>query len=147
MPFDAVALRFRITAEDNPWLAPLVGALPGFRQETEIVGKPLAELHNVLSEGSTAKYYRYDGTLTSPPCHAAQWYVLEDMGYISIQQLAHLKAAFTAHVEPRQRFNPNYVVIGMQRLISQVGIGSDGLVQTGSHKQELRLPGKRRVNI
>jgi len=148
MPFVAVALRFRITTEDNPWLAPLVAALPLVHQQAETVGKPLAELHSAISEGPTAKYYRYDGTLTSPPCHAAQWYVLEDMGHISVQQLAHVKAALaTQRAEPKKRFEANFVVIGMQRLISQIGVGSDGMVQPGSHKQELRLPGKRRVNI
>lgn len=125
-PLVAVALRFDAQdgdhGGDNAWLGPIADAQP-LAELRHAAGRPLAELHRVLAEGSTTAYFRYDGTATSPPCRAAQWLVVRDAGKVSGRQLASLKGVLPGSPtdgEGRARFRARPVALGTQRLVSRV---------------------------
>lgn len=127
----AVAVLFDV-GEQNAWLNDLL-------QQPRLRGgfgsEPLSSLHELLQKGSTDQYYRYDGSLTTSPCNAAQWHVLGTRGHVSRQQVAALEelirsapggGSVTSTALPRQRFHPSLVAFGTTHLISQVS--SSGLV-------------------
>lgn len=120
MPAVAVAFPLNEAAGDgNAWLQPLLVARPEVHQVKHVRGASLAELHDALRQGSTERYYRYDGTLTRIPCRSAEWYVLEERGGASGAQLATLLNMLPAATGPsasKKPFEVGLVMEGVQHL-------------------------------
>jgi carbonic anhydrase len=136
--------------QDNAWLQPLLRALPEKNSAKELLGQPLALLHEALSSGQTSSYYRYDGSLTKPPCLLTQWFVLEKPGFISQKQLADLGAALGIDVSSpdTQPLGPSFVsslvMRGSPQLMTQVaGIADEGSLGA----RPVTLLARRRVQI
>jgi carbonic anhydrase len=114
----------------NEWLKPLLAALPEKKGAQEVLGEPLALLHKAFSSGATSDYYRYDGSLTKPPCLLTEWFVLQEPGHLSRRQLADLSAALGVDISSqgaKQRgpsFLTSLVMRGSPHLVSQVTSGS-----------------------
>mmetsp|Transcript_46901 Transcript_46901/g.101899 ORF Transcript_46901/g.101899 Transcript_46901/m.101899 type:complete len:646 (-) Transcript_46901:34-1971(-) len=125
-PIAGVALPLEVAGSDisNSWIEALLKAQPTFGQEVEAEGVSMTELHSALSRQSVEGYFHYDGTLTSPPCSATQWFVLEEPALMSQRQLEALQLAlgFSAGVPDRQRFRASLVSRGGQHLVSQLGV-------------------------
>jgi len=97
----AVRLEEAKDGEDNPWLEALVNTLPRVDEAMEVYGAPLWTAATGLTATSgIPPYYRYDGVTTSPPCSAAQWFMLEDTGFVSPRQLDALKLVLMAKPAP-----------------------------------------------
>ncbi|XP_060085574.1 uncharacterized protein LOC132564986, partial [Ylistrum balloti] len=79
-----------ISERDNPALTPIIDALdmiqdPDINMEVEI---PATRLRDFLPE-DTSKYYRYNGSLTTPGCfESVIWTIFEDKQTISFKQLS-----------------------------------------------------------
>lgn len=130
-----VVVAVRLDAQDgdhggnNTWLAPIVDSVPSVELDREVAGRPLAELHRFFAEGSTTDYFRYDGTATSPPCRAAQWFVLKDVGSVSGDELVAFQTALVGvskDSERRAHFHASPVALGTQRLVSRVVLAGSG---------------------
>lgn len=115
----AVRLYSGQAGDQNSWLAPLMQAMGGGNTVSSVAVGPIAGLHKDFDVGSTARYFRYDGTTTTVPCQAAQWFVLEEPGYISAQQLATVRA-ITPNSKPKKAFQSQLVTKGMQHLVDKV---------------------------
>lgn len=147
-PAMAVAVPLQLREEANPWLTTLLAKLPEKKAAQDIIGQPLGLLHSALLQGSTSNYYRYDGSLTKPPCQSTEWFVLEEPGHISPQQLMQLGAALGVDVNPEkmwQQRGPSFmtslVMKGSPRLVNQVqGSGLENLVAR-------RFRGRRRLQV
>jgi len=130
--------------EENEWLKPLLEGLPTKNAAKEVLGQPLGLLHTALNSGATSRYYRYDGSLTKPPCLLTEWFVLEQPGRISQQQLSELGAALGIDVGSRETrplgasFISSLVMRGSPQLVGQVS-------EPDSHPIRLRV--RRRVQI
>eukprot|EP00747_Dinoflagellata_sp_TGD_P162223 gnl/TRDRNA2_/TRDRNA2_179585_c0_seq1.p1 gnl/TRDRNA2_/TRDRNA2_179585_c0~~gnl/TRDRNA2_/TRDRNA2_179585_c0_seq1.p1 ORF type:complete len:655 (-),score=88.58 gnl/TRDRNA2_/TRDRNA2_179585_c0_seq1:150-2114(-) len=119
----AVAVPLDLDREDseNTWLKPLVGWLPGAYQDREVRGHKLLALHQDIRSGSTDSYFHYEGTLTTPPCRATKWFVLDTPGVISRKQLAALGTSLlTEGAAVPHQFNPTFVAQGTTQLYSHV---------------------------
>jgi carbonic anhydrase len=104
----------------NDWLEPLLVALPKTDSAKDMLGAPLGSLHNAIRSGLTSAYYRYDGSLTKPPCLRADWYILEEPGHISHKQLSALGEALNIDMNSKPRglaFMTNLVMRGSPQLI------------------------------
>lgn len=147
-PAMAVAVPLQLREDANPWLTTLLANLPQKQAAQDIIGPPLGLLHDSLLQGSTSSYYRYDGSLTKPPCQSTEWFVLEESGHLSQQQLMQLGAALGIDVNPeklwQQRgptFMTSLVMKGSPRLVNQVqGSGLENLVAR-------RFRGRRRLQV
>lgn len=157
-PLVAVALRFDSSPDavdhgaDNMWLATVADAAPSAGLDREVAGRPLAELHPVLAGGFTTDYFRYDGTATSPPCRAAQWFVLNEVGHLSSNELTALKKVLIAgplDSRGRPRFHVKPIAFGTQHLVSRVvPVGTGAAVGTlGVDGHSAALRGRRRMQM
>jgi carbonic anhydrase len=80
-----VGVLFR-SGEWNTDLARIGSAAPEEFNQPEAIDLNIANLDLYRNHDS---YYRYDGSLTTPPCtEGLQWYVLKDPGYIAPEQAA-----------------------------------------------------------
>lgn len=125
-PAMAVAVPLELHAgradEENEWLKPLLRALPETQASVEVLGQPLGLLQSALGLGVTNRYYRYDGSLTKPPCLRTEWFILEEPGHISHQQLSDLGTALGLDDSPQRatQFMTSLVMRGSPHLESQV---------------------------
>jgi len=124
-PAMALAVPLDVSASEpatgtNDWLEPLLVALPKKDSAKDMLGAPLGSLHNAIRSGLTSAYYRYDGSLTKPPCLRADWYILEEPGHISYKQLSALGEALNIDMNSKPRgpaFMTNLVMRGSPQLI------------------------------
>lgn len=119
-PAVALALRMDVGEEDNGWIASLL--------DVGRAAPALAELHGAYGKGSVDRYYRYDGTLASPSCAPAQWFVVEEPSSLSQRQLDALKSLM-AQVAPSlaepHRPRAALVAMGTPRLVTSPLATSD----------------------
>mmetsp|Transcript_5424 Transcript_5424/g.8566 ORF Transcript_5424/g.8566 Transcript_5424/m.8566 type:complete len:559 (+) Transcript_5424:71-1747(+) len=97
---------------------------------------------------TTMFFYRYDGSITEPPCKDITWWVMRDPMYISIEQLRQLQSILFTHVdsncEPTSVHNEDQSVA---RPIQP--LGSDRVIQKCEEKHfrsdesKGRPPGKQ----
>lgn len=119
-PSIAVAMMLELDERnENKWLAKVLSKMPMIEKESEVEAGELDALHSVLHKGSTGLYLRYDGTLMTPPCQSAEWYVLEEPGRLSPGQLEMLSTSLPLAQSPK-RFSTSLVMIGTPTLIGQV---------------------------
>lgn len=129
-PAVAVALRLAALGDaPNPWLEALLERLPGAEAERPLEpdGPPLSAVHSALSRGSASSYFRYDGTLTTPPCSGAQWYVLAEPGHVSRKQLAALRSSLgVGGASKTATFSPSLLAKDQQILAAEPISGKGG---------------------
>jgi carbonic anhydrase len=138
----AVAVSVPLEVEDsdheNEWLQPLLAALPQKNNVQSVVGKPMGLAHELLGKGVTSRYYRYDGTSTTPPCHQTEWFVLAEPGRVGKSQLSQLKSALgiSEHLRPEASiFKAKVVMLGSSHLADQASVlaaGRSGVTTPGS---------------
>jgi carbonic anhydrase len=84
-----VGLFFELSEEPNELLQPLVDGLANIRNQGEKT--PISDKFNLkklVDEHRLLRYYRYDGSLTTPPCYESViWTVAIDPLKLSLSQL------------------------------------------------------------
>jgi hypothetical protein len=97
----------------------------------------------------TMFFYRYDGSITEPPCKDLTWWVLTDPMTISFEQLKQVKRILFTHVD-EDSCNPTSVHNEDQSVARPIfPLGSDREIQdcsAGSFQSDVdkgRLPGRR----
>jgi carbonic anhydrase len=87
--------------EYNDIVAPIIAALPSSPDEPRRIDNlkmPMDELRPLPT-----KYYRYDGSLTTPPCsEGVQWIVAADLYEVSDQQMSEIVARLHNNFRPVQ---------------------------------------------
>ncbi|UYV78013.1 CA14 [Cordylochernes scorpioides] len=101
-----VGVLFEVRKKDNPILAPLIKAIEqAVRPGGERVRVQGLKLKSLLPE-SLSPYYRYSGSLTTPPCsEGVVWTLLADRPYIGAEQLERLRQLEN---DDGQSMAPNY---------------------------------------
>lgn len=142
-PAVAVSVLLDIKQEENTWLTPLLEAAHSGKETSSL--RSLMELHSAMAAGKTDRYFRYDGTTTTFPCRGAAWFVLEEPGHISEQQLEALRLITLPTLSPR--FKPSLVARGTQKLLTRVGakgiLPSAGLVSAPPRRSPLPSPAQQ----
>ncbi|KAJ8409305.1 hypothetical protein AAFF_G00235030 [Aldrovandia affinis] len=91
----AMAVFFQVGVKDNPAVDPIIHGLKGVvHHEKETFLEPFI-LRDMLPS-SLSGYYRYTGSLTTPPCSKiVEWIVFHRPVYLSYQQLEAFYSIFT----------------------------------------------------
>jgi carbonic anhydrase len=144
-PAMSVAVPLELSEDDseNSWLKPLLMALPDRNFGRLVLGQPLGLAHGALSLGATGRYYRYDGSLTTPPCHRTEWFVLAEPGRVSRHQLAVISDAIGTMQHsgpPSPARKASLVMIGTPHLV-------DHTAETGRRPFLSRLIARTRVQV
>ncbi|XP_069140036.1 uncharacterized protein [Argopecten irradians] len=120
-----LGVMFEITDTDNPVLEPIVEALemvqdPDINEEVEI---PATRIRDFLPE-DTSKYYRYDGSLTTPKCfESVIWTVFENKQRISYRQLTKFRKVLErSRRRHGSRRNRRHMKHGSAAALDEVGI-------------------------
>mmetsp|Transcript_6097 Transcript_6097/g.13515 ORF Transcript_6097/g.13515 Transcript_6097/m.13515 type:complete len:693 (+) Transcript_6097:116-2194(+) len=143
-----VSLRLHVAEEnrENPWLAGLLSSPSNFSSSIAA----LLEAHPALRDGEVSDYFRYDGTMTSPPCSSAHWYLAAALGDISESQAEALRALIGSHAgvdQQRPIFKAGLVMRGAQTLLSKVTLASartsrwrrSGTLRSGDGRRSLKV--------
>eukprot|EP00927_Polykrikos_kofoidii_P085679 TRINITY_DN9382_c0_g1_i2.p1 TRINITY_DN9382_c0_g1~~TRINITY_DN9382_c0_g1_i2.p1 ORF type:complete len:672 (-),score=98.04 TRINITY_DN9382_c0_g1_i2:395-2410(-) len=146
-PAVAISLRLDIGRQDNSWLEALLQERLISGSEVLVNGTHLTEVHQLFANNSVERYFRYDGTLTSPPCLSAQWFVVEATGELSQRQLAILSKSVASlddgksfGTESHQRFRSNLVAFGTPRLVTKASVaGFDAAPRKISHRKHVSV--------
>lgn len=108
----AMAVFFQIGAKDNPAVEPIIHGLKGVvHHEKETFLEPFV-LKDLLPS-SLGSYYRYTGSLTTPPCSkVVEWIVFSRPIYVSYKQLEAFYSIFTTeqqdHVKSVEYLRSNF---------------------------------------
>jgi len=141
-----VSLRLQTRKEDNPnpLLSGLLSSLQGSSSSFDLLSA-LKEAHPVLQDGEVADYFRYDGTLTMPPCSTAHWYLPTTLGDISHEQVASLQNLTRRPAGlSRPVFKAPLVMRGAQHLLNRITLAghdrprSRRFLRSGSNAQLVR---------
>ncbi|XP_063433785.1 carbonic anhydrase 14-like [Mytilus trossulus] len=84
-----LGVMYEIGVEDNPALEPIIQAMKHVEdpEDDHHHELPAQRIRNFLPE-DTSKYYRYNGSLTTPGCfESVIWTVFHDPMYISVRQM------------------------------------------------------------
>merc|ERR1719401_196392 len=132
-----VPLNVDNSGKENEWLKPLLATLPERNAARSFVGQPMGLAHHILGKGITSQYYRYDGTLTTPPCHKTEWFILEEPGYIGKKQLFEIATALGKNEQMPEvsSFRPNLVMFGSPHVADQATVllqSHNGVTKQGS---------------
>ncbi|KAI1890937.1 hypothetical protein AGOR_G00158730 [Albula goreensis] len=108
----AMAVFFQVGVKDNPAVVPIIHGLKGVvHHEKETFLEPFI-LRDLLPS-SLGSYYRYTGSLTTPPCSKiVEWIVFHRPVYLSYQQLEAFYSIFTTeqqdHVKSVEYLRNNF---------------------------------------
>ncbi|XP_036386099.1 receptor-type tyrosine-protein phosphatase gamma isoform X1 [Megalops cyprinoides] len=108
----AMAVFFQVGLKDNPAVDPIIHGLKGVvHHEKETFLEPFI-LRDLLPS-SLGSYYRYTGSLTTPPCSKiVEWIVFHRPVYLSYQQLEAFYSIFTTeqqdHVKSVEYLRNNF---------------------------------------
>ncbi|XP_034023525.1 receptor-type tyrosine-protein phosphatase gamma-like [Thalassophryne amazonica] len=108
----AMAVFFQVGATDNPAVDPIIHGLRGVvHHEKETFLEPFV-LKDLLP-ASLGSYYRYTGSLTTPPCSkVVEWIVFSRPIYVSYKQLEAFYSIFTTeqqdHVKSVEYLRSNF---------------------------------------
>ncbi|ELA7917825.1 carbonic anhydrase family protein [Vibrio alginolyticus] len=93
--------------DQNAALSKLINAIPQENQTTFF--KDTFEINDLLPK--TANYYRFNGSLTTPPCsEGVRWFVLKDTQTLSKDQAAKLMEVMGQNNRPLQPLNARVVL-------------------------------------
>ena len=102
-----VGVLFR-AGEWNTDLARIGSAAPQVIDQPEAIDMDIADLEMYANHES---YYRYNGSLTTPPCtEGVQWYVLKNPGHIAAEQAANFVALIGEDARGPQPINARIIV-------------------------------------
>uniref|UniRef100_A0A8C5HB69 protein-tyrosine-phosphatase n=1 Tax=Gouania willdenowi TaxID=441366 RepID=A0A8C5HB69_GOUWI len=108
----ATAVFFQVGGKDNPAVDPIIHGLKGVvHHEKETFLEPFV-LKDLLPS-SLGSYYRYTGSLTTPPCSkVVEWIVFSRPVYVSYKQLEAFYSIFTTeqqdHVKSVEYLRSNF---------------------------------------
>nr|XP_046236000.1 receptor-type tyrosine-protein phosphatase gamma-like isoform X2 [Scatophagus argus] len=108
----AMAVFFQVGGKDNPAVNPIIHGLKGVvHHEKETVLEPFV-LKDLLPS-SLGSYYRYTGSLTTPPCSkVVEWIIFSRPIYVSYKQLEAFYSIFTTeqqdHVKSVEYLRSNF---------------------------------------
>uniref|UniRef100_A0A8C4EPW3 protein-tyrosine-phosphatase n=1 Tax=Dicentrarchus labrax TaxID=13489 RepID=A0A8C4EPW3_DICLA len=108
----AMAVFFQVGGKDNPAVDPIIHGLKGVvHHEKETVLEPFV-LKDLLPS-SLGSYYRYTGSLTTPPCSkVVEWIIFNRPIYVSYKQLEAFYSIFTTeqqdHVKSVEYLRSNF---------------------------------------
>ncbi len=104
----AVVVLFRLGAE-NPLLAALLPLIPARADGDHAPPGIMVDVSRLLP--TSRRYYRYPGSLTSPPCtEGVDWIVLKQALELSAGQLARYRERFADNARPVQPLNQRVVM-------------------------------------
>jgi len=111
-----VAVLFEIGPEDNPFLERLgfPGNLPLNGSSFPLRGRESSDLMTSFESQFKGQFFRYDGSLTTPPCtEAVHWIVLRTPALVSQRQRDAFKRIFPdpANARPTQKINDRKIVL------------------------------------
>ncbi|KAM9799687.1 receptor-type tyrosine-protein phosphatase gamma-like isoform 1-T1 [Syngnathus typhle] len=108
----AMAVFFQVGGQDNPAVEPIIHGLKGVvHHEKETFLEPFV-LKDLLPS-SLGSYYRYTGSLTTPPCSKiVEWIIFSRPIYVSYKQLEAFYSIFTTeqqdHVKSVEYLRSNF---------------------------------------
>ncbi|KAJ0023404.1 hypothetical protein NQD34_003303, partial [Periophthalmus magnuspinnatus] len=108
----AMAVFFQVGAKDNPAVEPIIHGLKGVvHHEKETFLEPF--VLKELLPSSLGSYYRYTGSLTTPPCSkVVEWIIFSRPIYVSYKQLEAFYSIFTTeqqdHVKSVEYLRSNF---------------------------------------
>jgi hypothetical protein len=112
------SLDIQLSEEPNPLLQPLVDALKHIRNEGQQT--PVSEafdLKALIGEDRMRRYYRYDGSLTTPPCYESViWTVLVEPIKLSFHQLHEFRYLHDSHAKLIQNTYRKIQPLGTRKL-------------------------------
>lgn len=95
---------------ENPAYAAVLNNLPAEEGEPHAVSGASVDANQLLP--TTRTYWRYNGSLTTPPCsEGVQWLVLNTPVELSDAQIAEYTAIYNANARPLQAFNARAFVL------------------------------------
>ncbi|XP_040015037.1 receptor-type tyrosine-protein phosphatase gamma-like [Xiphias gladius] len=108
----AMAVFFQVGGKDNPAVQPIIHGLKGVvHHEKETFLEPF--ILKDLLPSSLGSYYRYTGSLTTPPCSkVVEWIIFSRPIYVSYKQLEAFYSIFTTeqqdHVKSVEYLRSNF---------------------------------------
>lgn len=107
----AVVGVFLVEGAENAALAPVFDHMPAEEGEPETIEGVTIHAADLLP--ADQRYWRYDGSLTTPPCsEAVKWHVMQTPVEVSAAQLAAYEAIFHLNARPVQPFNAREFILG-----------------------------------
>jgi len=83
-----LSIFFKLSNRPNPWLKQIVDKIPTKANQSIIINLTgLNGLFNELVDNNKNGYWALSGSLTSPPCAGAFWFILTDNWELSKEQL------------------------------------------------------------
>lgn len=128
---------FRVGDEDNQALEPIIQAMKAVQdpEDHAKVKIPAQAIKNFLPEDTT-KFYRYNGSLTTPGCfESVIWTVFEDKQTLSHKQMEEFRKLLQHRVEKGEMKKRD--LSGGQRKAAEEILVEAGII--GDAKQELEL--------
>jgi carbonic anhydrase len=106
----AVVGLFLVEGVENAALAPVFDHMPAEEGEPEPIEDVTIHAADLLPADQS--YWRYDGSLTTPPCsEAVKWHVMQTPVEVSAAQLAAYEAIFHGNARPVQPLNAREFIL------------------------------------
>ena len=119
---------FLVESEKNGALAPFFENLPATEGETT---GPDATVNAAEVLPDDQSYWRYDGSLTTPPCtEGVKWFILTEPVEVSAEQIAAHNAIYSGNARLTQPMNDRDFIVGQvpSTLATTGGPGMDDLL-------------------